>query len=169
MRGAGDFWTPTVHGLWSQSRRNHEDISIAWNALARQNSFLSPCRPTHDLALQSNIFLDKDTFSKSTVMVQTRLAIFWRIDGKALSETNLPELPESPHLPTDAGVVVWIYLSRDKAAAPVDSTAELCEVLLPQPRKVMQPVFGIGKFVNLLTGNAQRHHGLELVLCFGRL
>ena len=55
---------------------------------------------------------------------------------------------------TKESYVVWVDVGGDKTPAPVYSTAELGETLLPQLGKLVQPIFGIGELVNLLAGDA---------------
>lgn len=61
-------------------------------------------------------------------------------------------------------VIVRVSISGHETSSPVDSSTDVCEVALAKRGEVVDPVIGIGEFVNFLLLKAKSAHDLELVL-----
>ena len=154
----------SVHGFGSESCRDHVDSSI-WRKNASQLLF-GFVWPLLDQTFHRGVFLHKNSLSWLSIMIQTGLPIFRRIDGIAFTELDFVELFQAAHLPSDKGIVVWVGICGNKWASPVNCAAKFGQMLLPKLREVTEPVMCVSKEVYLLERDTNREHHLELILCF---
>ena len=66
------------------------------------------------------VLLDCNTFSFGPVMVHANLRITWTDNGGSFSESNFVILFELIELPPNEAIIIWVELSSDKRASPID-------------------------------------------------
>ena len=96
-------------------------------------------------------------------MVHTWLSILDAINRVPLAKFDFPQLMKPIHLPTNKRIVKWVCVRGDKTPSPIDCEPECTAVGNSYRGKVFKPEGRISEFVDVLTGDANRHHNLRLV------
>src|SRR5205085_1066422 len=96
--------------------------------------------PFSDFQLQRRVFGGTNSLSLRPVVVHTRLAIPWTVNGVSLAMLNLVFLLQTNHLPPYKRVIIRICICCHELPPPVYSSAERVQVLYTYRRKERKPV-----------------------------
>lgn len=110
------------------------------------------------------VFLNLDTLSAYSIMVHAWLCVGWWPDHVSSSITYIASFFENVELPSDKGIINWVYFSGNEWPSPVNSCAELLHVIHAKLWEELHPFVWIDKLFNFFFRDAHLLQNVVLQL-----